>query len=81
MNRARAVCAREALADRIANGSAGVIHLPTGPADDATMRLVRSWPGSLHAFGLDQHALWYEHSGRKEIPTNLGGEIVRKVFS
>ena len=35
----------------------------------------------LHAFGLDQHALWYEHSGRKEIVTNLGSEIVRKVFS
>lgn len=35
----------------------------------------------LHAFGLDQHELWYEHSGRKEILTNLGGEIIRKVFS
>lgn len=32
---------------------AGVIHLPTGQGDDATMRLVRSWPGSLRAFGLE----------------------------
>ena len=31
----------------------GVLHLPTGPADDATMRLVRSWDGSLRAFGLE----------------------------
>ncbi|MBX9628002.1 MAG: DUF1501 domain-containing protein [Gemmataceae bacterium] len=34
----------------------------------------------LHAFGLDQHTLWYEHSGRKEIVTNLGGEVVKEVF-
>jgi len=34
----------------------------------------------LHAFGLDQHALWYEHSGRKEIVTDLGGEVVKEVF-
>jgi hypothetical protein len=34
----------------------------------------------LHAFGLDQRALWYEHSGRKEIVTDLGGEVVKEVF-
>lgn len=32
---------------------AGIVHLPTGPRDDVTMRAVRSWTGSLRAFGLD----------------------------
>jgi hypothetical protein len=35
----------------------------------------------LHAFGLDQNALWYEHSGRQEIITDLGGEVVREIFT
>jgi hypothetical protein len=34
----------------------------------------------LHAFGLDQRAVRYEHSGRKEIITDLGGEVVKEVF-
>jgi uncharacterized protein (DUF1501 family) len=35
----------------------------------------------LHAFGIDQHDLWYEHNGREEIVTDLGGKAVRKVFA
>jgi len=35
----------------------------------------------LHAFGVDQKRLYYEHSGRQEMVTNLGGEVVREVFA
>jgi hypothetical protein len=34
----------------------------------------------LHAFGIDQHALYYAHNNRKEIVTVNGGEVVRRVF-
>jgi hypothetical protein len=35
----------------------------------------------LHALGIDQHELYYEHHGRKELLTVLGGEVVREVFT
>jgi uncharacterized protein DUF1501 len=35
----------------------------------------------LHALGLDQNKLIYVHHNRKEIPTVLGGEVVREVFA
>jgi hypothetical protein len=35
----------------------------------------------LHALGLDQNKLSYMHHNRKEIPTVLGGEIVKEVFA
>ncbi|HLF93156.1 MAG TPA: DUF1501 domain-containing protein [Planctomycetota bacterium] len=34
----------------------------------------------LHALGLDQRKLVYTHHNRQEIPTVLGGEVVREVF-
>jgi hypothetical protein len=35
----------------------------------------------LHALGLDQQKLIYVHHNREEIPTVLGGEVVREVFA
>jgi hypothetical protein len=35
----------------------------------------------LHALGIDQHELVYEHNGRKEIVTFNGGEVVKEVFA
>ncbi len=35
----------------------------------------------LQAFGIEEHALWYEHNGRKEIVTDLGGEVLKGVFA
>ncbi|MCI0705710.1 MAG: DUF1501 domain-containing protein, partial [Planctomycetia bacterium] len=34
----------------------------------------------LHAFGIEQHALYYTHHNRKEIVTVNGGEVVKSVF-
>ncbi len=34
----------------------------------------------LHALGIDQHQLFYEHNGRKELVTVLGGDVLRDVF-
>lgn len=49
------------------------VERPLGPADlHATL---------LHALGLDQHRVIYGHNNRDEIPTNLGGEVVREVFA
>ena len=49
-----------------------VIERPIHPNDlNATI---------LHALGLDQRRLVYVHHNRQEIPTVLGGEIVREVF-
>jgi len=48
------------------------VERPLAPADlHATM---------LHAMGLDQHKLIYNHNNRAEIPTVFGGEVVREVF-
>lgn len=30
--------------------------------------------------GLDQHRVVFGHNNRDEIPTNLGGEVVREIF-
>ena len=43
-------------------------------------------PNDLHAtilkaFGLDDRAVWFEHSGRREIVTDLGGEVVKEIFA
>ena len=35
----------------------------------------------LHALGLDQYELVYEHFGRKEIATVLGGDVIREAFT
>jgi hypothetical protein len=35
----------------------------------------------LHAFGIDQHSLYYQHHNRKEIVTVNGGEVVKEVFA
>ena len=35
----------------------------------------------LHAFGIDQRALFYAHNNRKESVTVNGGEVVNEVFS
>lgn len=35
----------------------------------------------LHSLGLDQHKLIYEHNNRDEIPTVLGGEVIREAFA
>jgi hypothetical protein len=49
------------------------IERPIGPNDlHATL---------LHALGLDQHRVVFGHNNRDEIPTNLGGEVVREVFA
>jgi hypothetical protein len=34
----------------------------------------------LHALGIDQHKLWYEHHNRRELVTVLGGKVVEQVF-
>jgi len=34
----------------------------------------------LHALGIDQHDLYYEHQNRREIVTFNGGQVVREVF-
>lgn len=34
----------------------------------------------LHAVGLDQHKVIYQHNSRDEIPTVLGGEVISEVF-
>jgi hypothetical protein len=34
----------------------------------------------LHAFGVEQHALYYTHNNRKEIVTVNGGAVVKRVF-
>ncbi|MDB5307906.1 MAG: hypothetical protein JWO38_2108 [Gemmataceae bacterium] len=34
----------------------------------------------LHAFGIDQHALYYVHDNRKELVTVNGGEVIAGVF-
>src|SRR5262249_25181069 len=58
-----------------------------GATDDVGYTVVEHpvHPNDLHAtflsaFGLDQRALWYQHSGRKEIITDLSGEVVKEVF-
>ncbi len=35
----------------------------------------------LHALGVDQRELYYEHHGRKEIVTFNGGQVIREVFA
>ena len=35
----------------------------------------------LQALGLDQYELYYEHHGRKELVTVLGGDVVQEVFA
>jgi hypothetical protein len=34
----------------------------------------------LAALGIDQHELFYDHKGRKELVTVLGGDVIREVF-
>ena len=34
----------------------------------------------LHAIGIDQHKLYYEHQNRRELVTVLGGKVVIEVF-
>ena len=34
----------------------------------------------LHAFGVDQRELYYEHHNRREIVTFNGGEVVQEMF-
>ncbi|GAA4466935.1 DUF1501 domain-containing protein [Novipirellula rosea] len=49
------------------------IERPLSPHDlHATM---------LHGLGLDQHKLIYLHNNREEIPTVLGGEVIREAFA
>jgi hypothetical protein len=49
------------------------IERPLAPADmHATL---------LHALGIDQHRLSWNHNNRDEIPTVLGGEVIQEVFS
>ena len=48
------------------------IERPLAPADmHATL---------LHALGIDQHRLSWNHNNRDEIPTVFGGEVVQEVF-
>ncbi len=35
----------------------------------------------LHALGIDQHRLSYNHNNRDEIPTVFGGEVIKEVFA
>jgi uncharacterized protein DUF1501 len=35
----------------------------------------------LHAFGIDQHELYFEHQNRKELVTFNGGEVIKEVFA
>ena len=49
------------------------VERPISPSDmHATM---------LHALGLDQYKLIYNHNNRDEIPTNFGGEVIKEVFA
>ncbi len=49
------------------------IERPLSPADmHATL---------LHALGIDQNRLTYNHNNRNEIPTVFGGEVVQDVFA
>ena len=48
------------------------VERPLTPADmHATL---------LHALGIDQHRLTYEHNNRDEIPTVFGGNVIKEVF-
>ena len=48
------------------------VERPLSPADmHATM---------LHALGIDQHQLTWNHNNRDEIPTVFGGEVIREAF-
>lgn len=48
------------------------VERPLSPADlHATL---------LHAMGIDQHRLFWNHNNRDEIPTVFGGEVIREVF-
>ncbi len=35
----------------------------------------------LHAIGIDQHELQFEHRGRQEIATFNGGSVLKEAFS
>ena len=35
----------------------------------------------LYALGMDQHRLWYLHSGRHEKLTDFGGEVIQEIFA
>ena len=35
----------------------------------------------LHALGMDQHRLWFLHSGRHEKLTDFGGEVIQELFA
>lgn len=49
------------------------VERPLAPADmHATL---------LHAMGIDQHRLSYNHNNRDEIPTVFGGEVIEEVFA
>jgi hypothetical protein len=49
------------------------IERPLAPADmHATL---------LHALGIDQHRLSFNHNNRDEIPTVFGGEVIQEVFA
>lgn len=49
------------------------VERPLAPADmHATL---------LHAMGIDQHKLSWNHNNRDEIPTVFGGEVIRDVFA
>ncbi|MEQ9406602.1 MAG: DUF1501 domain-containing protein [Fuerstiella sp.] len=49
------------------------VERPLAPADmHATL---------LHAMGLDQHRLVWNHNNRDEIPTVFGGEVIQEVFA
>lgn len=49
------------------------IERPLSPHDlHATM---------LHGLGIDQHKLIFPHNNRDEIPTVLGGEVIKEVFT
>jgi len=49
------------------------VERPLSPADmHATL---------LHAMGIDQHRLSWNHNNRDEIPTVFGGEVIQEVFA
>lgn len=49
------------------------VERPLAPADmHATL---------LHAMGIDQHRLSWNHNNRDEIPTIFGGEVIQEVFA
>ena len=35
----------------------------------------------LHALGIDQHANYFEHRGRREIATFLGADVISEAFA